>query len=85
MRDSIALIVMFVISVAAFTFVKYRNKEKYVDPDPIYEVVVYDERCKCDLKKVVKNFGKQGQYITFTSEGMEYEVDSSLVKNYCIK
>ena len=34
MRDSIALIVMFVISLAAFIFVKYRNKEKYIDPDP---------------------------------------------------
>ena len=85
MKDSLAIVVMFVISVAAFTFVKYRNQVTYSDPDPIYEIVVYDDICRCDLKKVVKNFAKHGQNITFTYEGMELKVDSSLVKNYCIK
>lgn len=50
----------------------------------LYEITVEDHICKCNVKYYSDTINMD-KLVYFKSEGIEYEIDSSLVKNICIK
>lgn len=50
----------------------------------LYEITVEDHICKCNIKYYSDTINMD-KLVYFKSEGIEYEIDSSLVRNICIK
>jgi len=85
MLNKINMFVVFFILLVVLIYINIEilntPKRKGID---YYQITVEDYRCKCYIKYITDNY-RLDSMIYFKSEGVEYEIDTSLVKGVCIK
>ena len=86
-KDYIYIYIMLVLTIVICIIIHLiTNKFKQINriERDIYEITVEDHLCKCNIKYYSDTINVD-KLVYFKSNDIEYEIDSSLVKNICIK